>query len=240
MATNPWVTSQELEPGDVQAPPMMNPWQRVMADPRTAAAMLNAGIALMQPPSFGDTGASQIGRAIGSGAEAVGRQEEMDRKQQEVDSKSQLREASANLAGSRAAHAGTAAQVSTERLRNQQLSLEGLNERNAMSSFIMAQRTYSTDKKAHDMLQAKMQAAAGIQGQAFTPQPFPEFRNWAHGRGMGPVVDKFLGAGGGAPTAAVPTEAPSNAGGTYIHTARDPRTGKRKGSNDGVTWEDIE
>lgn len=98
---------------------LRNQWATFLDDPRGRAALLSTGINLMQPPSFGDTGASQIGRAIGAGGETLNRTEAMDLKQQEADSRAQLREAQAGAAGARAGAAGSAATLASERLQNQ-------------------------------------------------------------------------------------------------------------------------
>jgi|SRR5215813_1258570 len=87
-------------------------WADFMDQPGARTALLNAGIALMQPPSFGDTFASQLGRAIGAGGEAATRGEaqaaEVERK-----------EAQAEAARSRAGEAGARLETSIERARMQ-------------------------------------------------------------------------------------------------------------------------
>src|SRR5882672_10569734 len=98
-------------------------WGAFMGDPHGRAALLSAGLSLMQPPSFGDTGAGQIGRAIGTAGESVTANEESDRKkretdirQQEADSKGDLRVAQAGAAEARAGTAEARAGAAGSRL----------------------------------------------------------------------------------------------------------------------------
>lgn len=98
-------------------------WQDPLQDPRARAALLQTGIQLAQPRSWGQSGFGSFLGALGSGAEAVQRADTQDRqdttldqKQQEVDSKGELRVAQAELAGARAGQAGTIAAVAQDRL----------------------------------------------------------------------------------------------------------------------------
>lgn len=77
-------------------------WSDALNDPVVRTSLLQAGIALMQPPGFGQTGAGHIGRAIGSAGEALTAQDVLAQKQQEIDSKAALRESQATSAESRA------------------------------------------------------------------------------------------------------------------------------------------
>lgn len=81
--------------------------QPYFANPAIQGAMLQFGLNAMAPPSWGDTGMTQFGRALGGAGEYVGRREEMDRREQESDAKTQALEARAQAAQARA---GSAAQ----------------------------------------------------------------------------------------------------------------------------------
>lgn len=202
-------TQKELAPENPQ--PEMNPWDAVMSNPRAAAAILNFGIAAMQPPSFGDNFGSQLGRAVGSGAEAVGRQEEMDRRQQEADSKAQLREMQANLAGERARTAGVGLGLQAERLRNADLNREALNQRALSLNQIRLTNNYYQLKQKHDSMEAMKERKAAEQamygqGQPYTPKPFMDFNSYASSVGVDPSsfnlnVPTASGASAGAPSA---------------------------------------
>lgn len=107
-----------------------------LQNPRGQAALLQAGLNLMGGPAWGDTGASQIARAVGSGGEALGRQEAEDLKAQEAASKQTLREAQAtnaearaNAATARAGQAGTTAELARERLGIARSQEEGRQQR---------------------------------------------------------------------------------------------------------------
>lgn len=92
---------------------LVGQWNQFLSDPRGRGALLSAGLALMQPRSFGDTPASQIGRAIGAGGESIRSADTQDLKEREVASKEELRGAQATAAEARAgaatANANTAA-----------------------------------------------------------------------------------------------------------------------------------
>lgn len=103
-------------------------WNTFLGQPQGRAALLSMGLALMQPPSFGDNPTSQIGRAIGSGGEAVNRVEAMDIKKQEADSKAELRGSQALAAEARAdaATARGGQQGAMLDLKREQLAAQGL------------------------------------------------------------------------------------------------------------------
>jgi hypothetical protein len=93
-------------------PDIAQQWASFMGQPGATAALLNAGISLMQPPSFGDTFASQLGRAIGAGGEAATRGEVLESKIGESEARSEA-------ARSRAGEAGARLETSLERTRLQ-------------------------------------------------------------------------------------------------------------------------
>jgi hypothetical protein len=90
-----------------------------MQNPAGRAALLSTGLALMQPPSFGDNAVSQLGRALGSAGETVNRTEAMDLKEREQDSKADLRSSQALAAESRAAASAARAETAGARLGTQ-------------------------------------------------------------------------------------------------------------------------
>lgn len=111
-------------------------------DPKLRSALLSTGIALMQPPSFGDTFPSQLGRAVGAGGESVRTQEAADIKQQEADSKAALREAQAGAAGARADTAGARADTATQRLALEREKMNALNDRNTLGNRVRLSNLY--------------------------------------------------------------------------------------------------
>lgn len=115
--------------GDPRQPGPMDEITGFLQDPRGQAALLQAGLGLMGGPAWGDTGTSQIARAIGGGGEAIGRQEVMDLREQEVDTKSQLREAQAGAATARAGTAAASSDLARERLGIARTQEEGKQTR---------------------------------------------------------------------------------------------------------------
>lgn len=105
---------QATAPGDdpATAPDITSTWSAALGDPGVRAALLQGGLSLMQPASFGQTGPGQLAQAIGAGAEAYGRQDTentkdalanrgMSVKEQEADSRDEKRGADATIAEGR-------------------------------------------------------------------------------------------------------------------------------------------
>lgn len=115
-------------------------WNQALGDPGVRTALLQFGISLMQPPSFGDTTSSQIGRAIGDSGEAVSRVNEDTRKQQETDSKASLRDAQSTAAEARATAAGARTDAAGSRLQVEQAKLGLAGERLSLAQILGRQR----------------------------------------------------------------------------------------------------
>lgn len=104
-------------------------WTTFMEQPGGRAALLSAGLSLMQPPSFGDTPTSQIGRALGVAGETVGHQEAMNLKQREADIKQQDASSKELLRSSQADAATSRADTAAARLGTQASNLQLQQER---------------------------------------------------------------------------------------------------------------
>ena len=119
-------------------------WQSFLADPRGRGALLSAGLALLQPPSFGDTAASQIGRAVGAGGESVTTNEALDIKQQEANSKDLLRTAQADRATALASNTGNSANIALQRLELAKTAEGGKTERNLLANRVRLANMYQS------------------------------------------------------------------------------------------------
>lgn len=122
-------------------------------DPRLLSAGLNAGLALMQPPAWGDTFASQLARAIGTGAEASQRSTEQQTQQRVKEAQAEsstvranAAQARAEAAQARAGAAGERAGYQAERLQLAREANAGLNERSRLSALIRAQNQWSNER----------------------------------------------------------------------------------------------
>jgi len=78
----------------------------------------------MGGPAWGDTGVSQIARAVGAGGESVRSLDEQERKAQESEAKINLSEARADAAAARAGQAGSNLDVARQRLAIQEMEGE--------------------------------------------------------------------------------------------------------------------
>lgn len=170
-------------------------------NPQNRAMLLSTGLSLMQPPSFGDTPASQIARAIGAGGETVGRQEAMDQKQQEASSKQDLRSAQAIAAEARAGAAATRAGAAQERLTLEGERQRGLNERARLGARIRLSNLYQN--YVRDTQRSNLVAPQ--------PAPIQSFEDWVRGNpslnALNLLTSEPAAAGGGGTGAPAPTSA---------------------------------
>jgi hypothetical protein len=190
-----------------------------MNDPRGQAALLQMGLSLMGGPAWGDSGASQTARAIGSGGEAITRQEGENRKQSESESKVELQEARASAASARAGQAGTAADLARERLGIARTQEEGKRERNMLGGRIRLSGMYQQYLKDVD----KQNADPFRTGPPVVP---PSMQDWIKQnptlRTLGLIPDDETGAGLGSDTQDIPATSPINSqsGGSPLDRAR--------------------
>lgn len=70
---DPLFTEDVREPARETSPGWMESFRQQFSSPEARAALLQFGIAAMQPQGFGQSLAGQLGQAIGAGAEAAGR-----------------------------------------------------------------------------------------------------------------------------------------------------------------------
>lgn len=175
-------------------------WNTFMQNPQGRAALLSAGIALMQPPSFGDTGAGQIGRAIGAGGQSATANQAMDIRESEAESKQSLRESQAGLAEARAATAGSRADQAGQLLdfKRQQLGQQG--QLGMLRLRIQAHNSYNTYRNDLE----KSNAKGGLLDPKFVPTPVPTFEEFI---ARNPMFIPLTGAAGGGGSVAPPAGA---------------------------------
>lgn len=182
--------AQQPPQGDFQG--ITNQWNSFLAQPESRAFLMNAGISLMQPPRFGDTFASQFGRALGHGAEAVGRGELQEAKVGEL-------EARGRAALERSAYAG-------ERLSLQQMVQDQLNKRAEAGQETQLYKAYVADlqsaKKQHQVAMDKyVKERDNLTrdpklGPPVPPKPLPPdptFEEWLSVRAPGIYQRMFKG-----------------------------------------------
>jgi hypothetical protein len=155
-------------------------WNSFLDKPGARAALLNFGIALMQPPSFGDNFASQFGRAVGAGAEAAQRGELQESKVGELEARSAAATARAGAAGER---------TGLEYFRRKSIESEG-----ALNRQTQAFGMYLRDKQAVDKAYTKQKADIDKANELRSskdqlpyppPPPSMDYPTWLRVRGAG-------------------------------------------------------
>ena len=115
-------------------------WSQALGDPGVRTALLQFGISMLQPPSFGDTFGSQFGRAVGDAGEATERVSESARKDAESESKNSLREAQSTAAEARATAAQSRADSAGASLGLKQGALDLAGQRLSLAQILGKQR----------------------------------------------------------------------------------------------------
>lgn len=154
-------------------------WDAFLQNPQGRAALLQGGLALMQPPSFGDTATGQIGRAIGAAGESASRNEMMELKKGEASSKADLRDAQAQSTIERAGAATARAEAAQARagtagsqLELTKMRLDAQDVRSRLAAQTRLRIGYGTEVSRIRQLNQN----AKMLGQA--EQPIPAFEDW--------------------------------------------------------------
>lgn len=195
-------------------------WDSFIGNPQGRAALLSTGLALMQPPSFGDTPMSQIGRAIGAAGQSATANQAMDLKEAEAGSKADLRMAQGESAMARASAAEARAAGAEGRLgmagANLELKkqqLEAMQQRNLLGNRVRLSGMYQTYVK--DV--AKRNQEKKLLGTG-DPEPVMPINDWIAQnpmlKSMG-LVEPAAGATGSEDDdISVPAAAQTTSGGT--------------------------
>lgn len=155
-------------------------WDAFLGHPEGRAALLQAGLSMMQPPSFGDTGAGQIGRALGSAGESVSRNEAANLKAAEALSKDESRvsasearmmnaETRAAAADARTGAAGSRMELQTERLKN-------MSERADMAAKVRMSIAYQN--YVAQVAKRNDPIALSMRGKDAVPEPVLSMPDW--------------------------------------------------------------
>lgn len=151
-------------------------WRGWLDNPDNSAALMQAGIALMQPMGFGQTPIGHFGNALGEAGEAMSRRAKQTKEDAEAESKMQARERRAEDRERRAGIAEQNAGLSSQRAQNQ-LTLGLIRQHQQMV------RDYETAKKNHEANQPV--------GVARTP--FMSWPEYLKSRGASHLEKPFIG-----------------------------------------------
>lgn len=184
-----------------------------MGNPGIQAALLSAGLQAMQPPSFGDTGASQIARAIGAGGQSAAAMHKSEQADTELASKQDLRSAQADAAQARADTATTRTNAASDRLQY-------MRERDTAARQLQSLSLQIKLSNAYQMAKAKIDKAntdRALLGQP--PLPIPTFDEFV---ATNPQLKTLYGGDtGGTTTPPVTSSATSTSSADAIAQAKD-------------------
>ncbi len=188
-----------FQPGD-----LLSGWNKWVDKPNNRAALMQFGIAMLQPMGMGETGSSHFANAVGTAGEAhqnVTRQEQLARKEDTAatlrESTASAREQSANAAEMRALMSG----------QNTGLRLENTGLQNT----IRQQQADTADRRAYEDYRSKT-GQANMLAPKGQEEPILDFEGWRRSTGGG-------GRGSGLPASAAPTAGPAK----WVDLQRDPR-----------------
>lgn len=222
---------------------LQSEWSNFLEQPGARTALLQAGISMLQPPSFGDTPMSQFGRAVGSAGEAVTRQGVLEQRERESDAKTDLAEARADAASARAGAAGAGAGLAEQRLGIQRERLGMDRERYGLQDQMKEVLAYqSYVQKAQTINSKAMEKYEGDLRMGIIPKTAPPptqipilpMEEWAVGMGLKPGVAKPTPAPGTPGVGGTASPVP----GAKRPTATNPKTGEQV-EWDGSKWVPI-
>lgn len=160
-------------------------WRDWINRPNNQAALMQFGIAMMQPIGIGETPLSHAASAVGSGGEAAARVTKQGLAEREASSREELRAAQAGLAGARAETAGARSDAAANRLDTARERLAFQQQNADTNQRIRALLGYQQYQKG---MADRNTRNALIGGQ---PEPILPFEDWAAQSGL------YFGRGGG-------------------------------------------
>jgi hypothetical protein len=160
-----------VEPGTFDK--VRQEWSTFLEDPKGRAALMSAGIALMQPQWGGNT-TSAIGQAIGAAGQSATANQAMDIRESEAESKQDLRSSQAQAAEARAGAAGARAGAAGDRLQFQREKLQSDQQLRTMGLRIRANSDYNRYVKALEDQNIK----GPLLDTKYVPKPSPSFKDY--------------------------------------------------------------
>jgi hypothetical protein len=164
---------QSLQAGRTAASPapgfepgkLLDGWNSWVDKPNNRAALMQFGIAMLQPMGMGETGASHFANSVGAAGEAGQRVTGQEQQARKEDTSATLREATAG-AREQTANAAELRALQTgenQRLRSENQQLTGASA--ALRAQSDARGKYAKEKQDWDLFHPK--------------EPFPSFQDWS-------------------------------------------------------------
>lgn len=175
---NPETAGASPVPNDQQIQSQLG---TMFQNPAVLGALLSTGLAMSQPPSFGDTGFSHFGRAIGAAGESARltdaqaqKERELQIKEEESGSKQDLRGAQAEAAIARSGTQEARTTAAADRLRYLQGETERKTQMGMLGNRIRTSLAYQ--KYVGDT--AKQNQQGSLLTPNFRPAPVLPFEDW--------------------------------------------------------------
>jgi len=171
---------QEMpEQGSPQQPQSIGDrWQGWIGNPNNRAALMQFGMAMLQPLGYGETSMSHFANAVGAAGGASGRVTEAEQQARKSETEAQLRESRA-MAAEAAANAAANRQFLGERnleLRAQGLEQQRTNQEQARQISLLGAET--RNRRAYDQYQKEVanQNLIAEKGKEQTPLSYDDWK----------------------------------------------------------------
>jgi hypothetical protein len=149
-------------------------WNSWIDKPGNRAAMMQFGIAMLQPMQPGESLLSHGANALGYAGEAENRVEQEAELRQQRESQEELRGAQANLAGARAETAGAQASARGLAANAAEDRLNFQRQNAGLQTLVRLQPAYAKEKGDWELTHDP------------TKEPFMSFQDWMESRGINP------------------------------------------------------
>jgi hypothetical protein len=164
-------------------------WSQWVGKPANRAALMQFGIAMLQPVQQGETGTSHFANAIGSGGEAASDVNKQAIAKEAADSSQQLKAEQAELAGVKASVQPELAQAASDRAGAYAGAAEARVQNAGLRNQMQEQQNRTIDSiKLSNAYQTYVSQTAKTNADPMNenPQPIMDFETWQQSNGIKP------------------------------------------------------